>query len=410
MAKRPTKPKRDESSALTAATSSPSAPATRRHLRSERELRRKYMKFVVVFFVLAILIAVGVMYVTLSRTVIRITTIPQNVALETEVTLAPESDTSAWMVKGHHASVTLSESKTFAEISESAEVPDYATGVVKIVNTTSRTQPLVETTRLMSEGGVLFRTTKSISSAPGSTTEVPVKADQPGASGNIGPSKFTIVALHPSSQSAIFGQSDAAMTGGTRTAKALTQDDAVQFKDMVLESVTTSATAAAKDELAMKYADEVFLDDATMREIVSETISADVGAEVDSVEVSTTVKITGVSAHPQDMQTFLSGALGQQLTSDQRLLPDTINAIYSIKEVSSEPEQAVLRVRASGYADLSIEDPIFDRAKLTNLDQTSVEQYFKAFTEIQRVEVDFSPFWLFQTPTLPDHIELRLNQ
>ena len=54
---------------------------------------------------------------------------------------------------------------------------------------------------------------------------VSVYADQPGASGNIGPSKFTIPGLNEEKQKVIYASSSVAMDGGTKKVGILTADD-----------------------------------------------------------------------------------------------------------------------------------------------------------------------------------------
>ena len=44
-----------------------------------------------------------------------------------------------------------------------------------------------------------------------------------------------------------------------------------------------------------------------------------------------------------------------------------------------------------------------------NMDREEVERYFAQYPEIESVEVHFSPFWLFRTPSLADHIDVKLQ-
>lgn len=368
------------------------------------------MKYVVAFVVVAIVVAVGVVYFALSRTTISVKSIPQDVSLEFDVTIAdPESDLTD-AIPGRWTTVELAETKTFTGFTETSEVPDFATGTVTIVNESTRTQPLVATTRLLSDSGVLFRTQESISVGPNSRVDVNVKADEAGAAGNVEPTRFTIVALHASSQDVIYGESSEAMTGGTRTAKALTRDDANRIKDSVLESVTKSATAQAQDQLAELYPDGRFLADAVTREILREELSADIDAEVESVDATTAVQVQAVSIDPLALQNAVLERLANRVPEQKQLLSDSLNTLYNIKSIDEKTNQITLHLQASAYADITLASDILDKTKLTNLDRQSIESYFDVYDEIQSVEVHFSPFWAFQTPALPDHIEVLLNE
>jgi len=104
--------------------------------------------------------------------------------------------------------------------------PSYeykATGIITIYNTySSSPQTLVKTTRFVSEGGKLFRTTKTIvvpgadassgKIVPGSTT-VEVIASEPGNEYNIGPSTFSIPGFKGTPKYlAFYGESFSAFT------------------------------------------------------------------------------------------------------------------------------------------------------------------------------------------------------
>ncbi|MBI3120176.1 MAG: baseplate J/gp47 family protein [Candidatus Kerfeldbacteria bacterium] len=370
---------------------------------------RSYAKYVIGFSVLVILVVIAVVYFALSRTTISATTIPQSTATEFSLTLTDTRDETPLTLQGHSVEVEETLTKSFQAFESVSEIPDTAHGTVTIVNDTTRSQPLVEQTRLLSESGVLFRTQRSITVGPRNRVDVEVKADQTGAAGNVGPTKFTIVALHPSSQSVIYGVSESAMTGGLRTASVVSKEDLDRAKDEVLDAVTKTSKTSAQTKLTEQYPAEFILDDVTSRVIQQETTNAEAGEQVESLDVTTTVRLRAVSVNRDQLQKMLTQELSNDLTEHQQLLPDSVNALYSLT-VPSGSDEIKLLVRASALSDVKNTHPMFDKSKLVNLDRSSVQQYFSAFPEIQSVEVDFSPFWAFQTPAIPEHITLVINE
>ena len=100
-----------------------------------------------------------------------------------------------------------------------------AVGSVTIYNETNAAQPLVKTTRLLTSAGVLFRLSEKVVVPAKGQVVTNVYADQPGASGNIGPSKFTIPGLNEDKQKVIYADSSKDMVGGVRTVGVLSAED-----------------------------------------------------------------------------------------------------------------------------------------------------------------------------------------
>ena len=102
--------------------------------------------------------------------------------------------------------------KSEKEIHATRVVAGRAGGMVTIINTTSRAQPLVATTRLLSSNGILFRITKSVVVPARGQVRVAAAADAIGAAGDIEPTRWTIPGLSRVLQQLIYAESRSAMT------------------------------------------------------------------------------------------------------------------------------------------------------------------------------------------------------
>ncbi|MBU0646247.1 pilus assembly protein PilM [Patescibacteria group bacterium] len=111
-----------------------------------------------------------------------------------------------------------------------------ATGLLQIRNGSSQDVALVANTRLLSSGGVLFRLKDAANLPPNTSLEVEVYADQPGLSGDLDPTNFTVPGLDPELQALVTGRNDQALTGG-----------------LVIESADQQKIFAAAEDLTTQY-------------------------------------------------------------------------------------------------------------------------------------------------------------
>ncbi len=201
----------------------------------------KYYQYVVIVFIVLTLIIVGlIVYFSFSKTIVSITPLSKDLASIFRVSIIPDNTETEYTldtIYGEIISLDLESSQTFNYLTDQTEVPAKATGTVIIYNNYSQSQPLVEQTRLLSESGVLFRTTKTITVPAGGQAEVNVQADEAGATGNLLPTNFTIVALWPGLQDKIYAESNEAMTGGLKTATTLTAENYTQAEAELITSM-----------------------------------------------------------------------------------------------------------------------------------------------------------------------------
>ncbi len=83
---------------------------------------------------------------------------------------------------------------------------------------------------------------------------------------------------------------------------------------------------------------------------------------------------------------------------------------YSIQSYDQTNNQAELSVHLAGTMILSPRDTILDKNKLIGLTQRQVEAYLKNFDTIESFQVNFTPFWVYQVPSLKDHIIIKIEK
>jgi hypothetical protein len=373
------------------------------------------------FMVLSALLLLLILYFSLTKTIIEVVVRPETATLTTSVVVqdasapsgsAPDASSepaTEKIIPGRVLSITATKSKTSEGSSTGSLVDDYAVGTVTLVNQTSRAQPLVQTTRLLSTEGVLFRTQETVSVPAGGTVTVVVKADQPGKEGNIGPSRFTIVALWPGLQEKIFGTSEVAMEGGVKEKRQLVAADFSAATQQLMTEIKEEAFRELSTLFVKADPASTLRPDAISLRVLSEKTDHEIGDESESFTTTIEVQVTGVVFSDDALVELVTPELTSALAENETLLEDSvIISGVNAESLKSDLGRANLQITTSGQTIPTLAHPMFDRKELTNKDQQDIRAAFSRFDNVETVNVHFSPFWVFRTPALEDHIEIEI--
>lgn len=374
---------------------------------------RVFKRQVAVFTGITILVLLAIVYFAFSKTTITVT--PALLAQSVTATLrvGPTTDEEGDAkndLRGVLLQKELTVRSTATPSPASTEaVPAKAGGTVTIVNHWSRVQPLQAGTRLLSDGGVLFRTTARVDVPAGGSVQAAVIADTEGTAGEIGPSRFTIVALWPGLQDKIYGESTEPFTGGSTTVRKVTQEDLNKARIALGELITKEAGAQLEALRSQQKEASALSLVAIGHTLSAENPGAALGDQVDTFTYTATANVVGIAAEETAFLSAARAKLAAETPDDRRLLDSaTLVPAAAVKESDAEHGTAVITVRADAKAVVKNQSPIFDTSRLTNYGRSDIAAYFKQFPEVEKVDVRFSPFWVIRTPTLPDHIEIRV--
>lgn len=378
------------------------------------KLERWTGRVVMGFASVVALVVVAIIYLSFSKTLILITVKPQTISAAATITAkegaAENGDGSdASPLDARFLTVAVSDELTSTTEGLPGELMDAkATGRVTIYNKYDKMQPLVATTRLQTSEGVLFRTKDTVRVPAGGSVEVDIEADQPGIAGEIGPSRFTIVALWTGLQDQIYAESKTPMTGGRISKKIITLESITQAKQTLQAQILESATAQITHEAEANVPHLTFYPDAVHRSILSEFSSVDAGEEASSFSVSMNIAVTAILLPKSEMDLAFQKALDEQLPDHMKFEDGAPLAKIAVKELDSKTKTARLTLQAEKAARPTLAAPLFDRRSIVNADKQTIRAYFLDFEEVEEVEVKFQPFWVVRAPSLADHIEIRL--
>lgn len=337
-----------------------------------------YRPIMVGFVGLAVVIIIGVVYASSGHTLIRVTPEAGSVTTTFTVTVGPATDTPNH-VPGTVETKEISSSVTVTPSSDGAEIPAQATGTVTIINSTSSDQPLAAGTRLQHENGVIVRTTARLDvPARGRATATAI-ADPVGASGNLPPGKFIIVALRPANQALIFGESTEPFTGGLR----------VQSGSLSLNALT-AASNEAEMELRKSFGESTVGTFKLLEPVaVATTPEPDIPAA--NYTVTVTMKAMTISYDADILSTLIRTRLTTLLKEDQEIV--SIENPKVMLDSQPSLESAAISVTSNGITQLRADSALLAPSQFVGLDQEAITKKLLGSSLVSNVTVAFTPWW-----------------
>jgi hypothetical protein len=276
--------------------------------------------------------------------------IPENASVTVLVGLkAPEADGGKAFLVTRAIESDGKTSGTFPATGTASSQTDRATGIATIINTTGNSPTYVATTRLLSKEGVLFRLVETTKIPANGSIDVRVRADQPGAEGDIGPTTFTIPGLSPEQQKLIYAKSDAAMTGGSGVGvKGVSQADIDAAK--VELAAKLRAEALANFEVMLLAGEKLHGDMVTARELAA-TVPR-VGTAGETFPASVSLRFSAMLMPEKDILPLLE-------TAKAEALPVEVTA--ADYELGTPHYTVQAYDTAAGVAEVRVDAPIIKR-------------------------------------------------
>lgn len=321
----------------------------------------------------------------------------------------------------HHASGTKSQGAN-------------ASGTITIYNENNKEQQLVAQTRFQSPEGIIFRLQREVFVPAGSSEnpgqiEVTVVADPTDANGvavgergNIGPSKFFVVALNEENRKKVYAESFAYMAGGiTDVNSFVTEDDLTAAGQKLEEQLKEKAISALRKEaLAQGNALQknfVLLEDSDV--ITYGTPDIDfptslVNQEMETFDISGTMTIEGIAYDSEALLSILKSEIINGKTPGKQLIKIDENSIsISVFEVGNNYYKFTAQIQ--GIEEYEIDPELEGGSKLAKKIKEHIagktkeeaEAYIQNLPEVNSVEIKIWPVWSPTIPSLPDNIKIK---
>jgi hypothetical protein len=366
----------------------------------------KFYRRIAIGFVLLVLAALlAVVYVSTVEATIYVTSVHEDLQTEFVVDVV-ETPVKNSEVAGRVLVGTLGKTGSFTPTGEGATLVDgTAVGTVTLYNELSTSQPLVATTRLLTPEGVLFRMKDGATVPAGGSVEVEVYADDTGASGDIGPSTFTIPGLNATKQQSVYAKSITAMSGGVVTISVVGEEEMRQAADQLHAALKEDAMSMLRTEAGEDLAGESFT-----TEVVSEEFSIEPNTEADGYDATVTIKVIGVFYNLEALKEIAVAQLYDQLGEGREFISiNTDQMIIDVSRYQTEPEGANLHVVVDGKVITSRTSDALEVDRFTGMLPSDVYGLLVGEGVATGVRVELEPFFVRRTPRMADHIYLEIE-
>lgn len=359
-----------------------------------QRIQRRFAPLILVFAVIVLVISGLIFYTAFGRTTIVVTTVPQRTTQE--FIIQPDE------IDAPEVRTEIDHTYRYTNFPDIEPTPAQATGTVTIVNNYSASQPLVETTRLLSNSGVLFRTAETVTVPSGGQVDVPVYADQAGEPGNIGPSRFEIVALWEGLKDNIYGVSDEAMTGGL--VYNVTVDEKNQAAAQVEAEQHLRQSVIAELEQKANVAPGTIQPESLWLDLTEEAIVPEIGTQTDEIVVRSKGTATALAVDKNKIVDILETEMGQDVK------PAEISyVIQPTDETIDGPAQLVI-IATAPIQQSNLDSSFIKKDQLTNRTAEEIISILRTYEQVSDVEVHFNPFWLQRSPVMADDIDIQVAQ
>lgn len=372
---------------------------------------RLYRRIAGAFVLLVAVVLAVVLLVSTARATIRIVPQPQTVEAAFLVDVVPVAATEG-KVRGTVLQKTFEQAKEFEVAGgEKKEVLGKAGGTVTLVNESSRSQPLVATTRLLSSTGVLFRLDSTVTVPAGGKVEAVVHADQEGQTGDIAADRFTIPGLSTALQTSIYATSAAPMTGGRRLVSVVTQEEL----DRAAGELEVLMFERAKEELrAEAKQDGTAYGEAFSKTVVQKASDTVPGTEQDRFTVSLSLQVTGVFYREEDLRQLAELKLFEALTDGFELASPSAQgvetSVQEVRAISETEREARLRVELKAVSVLAATHPALSKDALVGQSLQEVKDHFLQAGVAKNVTIEVFPPWMGKIPALQDHVDIVIQK
>jgi len=313
-------------------------------------------------------------------------------------------------------------SKSFPATDKSSDSSKKARGMITIYNEfSSSPQPLIATTRFLSEDGRLFRLEKSIT-VPGSSNvegeikpgviETQVMADESGSDFNIEPSKFSIPGFKSSGgkYEKIYAQSSKKMIGGGESAteiKSVSEKDIAEAKIELASEIKESL----KEKIKKENGDDVIvLDDGISFGEINYSSSAQAGSIGEDFSLSGKVSAQVIAFQKSHLERFVTEKIvsAEGIDKDQ-LGVDTFKFEFGKADADFENKKIIIRLslKARILPDLDLE-----KMKEEVLGKTEEEfaDYISQFKDLDSANIEYKKsLFSGKIPAFSSRVEITLD-
>jgi len=375
-----------------------------------KNLPKFYKSFSLIFFCVSVLSMISFLIFMTGHATVTITPEFQEVNTSLIVDIVenvPDIETKENLaVSGKVFEFIVEESKRF-DATGQKDVESDVVGQVDIVNNYSKSQKLIETTRLLSESGVLLRMKGDIDIQPGERISVSVYPDDPKSFENLEPTKFTIPGLWEGLQPHIFAESTNTLTPGGYKVRFITQEDIQSAKaevESLLDKKALSEFEAQLSDSQSLYSKLV------QREQIFEEVTGKKEEQKDTFEVSLKMRAIVIAFDEVKLVNLVKKQITQGLGHGSSLKNvEASNLEYVVEKYDTEKKTAKVKVTAKGQSVIRLENDLLDAQQMRGMSSDKLRAALIENPEIRNVDIQLSPKWMKHLPRFSERIDVVIK-
>jgi hypothetical protein len=358
---------------------------------------RFYRTIALSFLILTITLLGVVIFFTSKKATIVIAAKSDNKNVNLLIDIGKQAGSST--ISGEVTSTVFKWSEKYYPTGNKVE-DGVAMGELIIYNKSNEDQPLVQTTRLVTADGILFRLSNNEYVPAGGNITAKVYADKSGVTGDIDPSKFTIPGLSTDRQKLVYAESSKKMSGGVKKVGMLTNDDLSAAKsDFISKAKQAYLTSASSSNAGKNIVVDVKSDNITSDQLAGATIS--------EFTLSGSNSVVLVSYNNTELQTMINKEITKGIDVDSEKVL-SVGGAPQVKLSSYDLVNGTSRL--SVYQDVLVTlDANGTKLSAVNFfgeKKDDITRYVMGLGHVIGVDVQFAPSWMRAAPRVTDKIKV----
>lgn len=311
------------------------------------------------------------------------------------------------IIKGIVEKININHSQDYEATGENVLGKDVS-GMVKIINNSDKSQPLVATTRLLpvNDQDKLFRIRKTVNVPAQGSAEVEIYADEPSPEMSIEATKFIIPGLWAGLQDKIYAQSSETIEYKKKTEKFVEEDDILETK----VDLEKKLIEKAKEEVDYSYGNYGKVIYEVDKNSIETKIDANKGDKVDKFKAEMNADVIVVAFYEEEAIELAQAKFVSSLDSKKEMVSfNKDNIIYTLNKYDMEGGIATVNVTFEGKASINQTANIVDKEKLIGLNKDQIDAYLKNLEDVAGYEIKFYPPFIKSIPKLIEASKIKVE-
>lgn len=297
------------------------------------------------------------------------------------------------------------------------DIGSRATGTVTVSNCTSDAVTIPAGTGFSADGKT-FISKQSLSLSDGNFTgggacktsgshvgTVSVTAQENGDSYNLSERNYAIASV----PSGVTGRGSTMTGGSSKIARVLTQGDVDNAKQKIVEAANKAATEELQEKLRAAQNKPIIETLSVSEPVIA--ASPGVGEEAEEATLTVTMNFAMTGVREESLKQLLKAEIEKQIDKDsQEILNDGLDQAIIQPTDNKKPDGSVsLTIKSSAEVGVEQNEDEIKQA-IAGMKRGEVEEYIRSQTGVKDVTIDYSPAWVYRTPSDVNKISVSFDQ